>query len=192
MSRPGRIFTQFINPELLALYGCKLSDSQLLAQAVRLARIALMVSEDGVVLPRSYLVEVGIIDALLEYLRRASDVGLVQISSESPASLEFLVKKRREYRTQVELFPGYGEETSAIDLDSSLWTPRTRSSSGEIGAAWCEELGDEGLWQEILEQGARPLLDRPLARIENAIEAVPYRLDGRWVWRPRSRLRWKC
>jgi predicted nucleotide-binding protein len=177
--RPRRIFVQFINPELLTLYGCKQSDAQLFAQAVRLARIALMVSEDGVVLPRSYLVEVGIIDAFLKYLRRASDAGLVQISSESPVGLEFLAKKRREYRTQIELFPGYSKDTSALDLDSSLWTPRTRSSSGEIGAAWSEELEDGGLWQEILAHGTRPHLDRPLARIENAIEAVPYRLDGR-------------
>jgi predicted nucleotide-binding protein len=177
--RPRRIFVQFINPELLALYGCQHTDKQLLAIATRLARISLMVAEDGLVLPRSYLMEVRIIDLFLEYLKAASAGGLVRVASESPAALEFLAKKRREYRTQAEMFPGYVDEAAAPDLDPALWTPRSRSSSGDISEAWIEQLRSGGLWHEILAQGARPHIDRPLGRIENEIESTPYRLDGR-------------
>lgn len=178
-ARPNKLFIQFINPEMLGLYGCMLAAPQLLAEATRLARIAVMASEDGIVLPRSYLVEVPIIDPLLEYLDRASQAGLVHVASESPDGLEFFAKKRREYRSQAELFPGYQKDGPVLDVDSSLWTPRMKSSSAEISTAWCDELEEGGVWQEILEHGTRPRIDRPLARIENAIENVPYQLDGR-------------
>ena len=177
--RPGKVFVQFVNPELLGLYGCQLTDKKLLAVATKLARIGLMVGEDGLVLPRSYLLEVQIIDQLLDYLRAARAAGLIQISSDSPVGLEFLAKKRREYRTQIELFPGYSDDTSLSDLDSSLWTPRTRSSSGDITKEWVGHLKEGGIWQDVLAQGSRPYLNRPLTRIENAIEATPQLLDGR-------------
>jgi predicted nucleotide-binding protein len=177
--RPRRVFVQFINPELLALYGCQHTDIQLLEIATKVARVGLMVAEDGLILPRSYLMEVEIVERFLDYLKVASAAGLVQVSSESPAALEFLAKKRREYRTQLEMFPGYSDEGAAMDLDSSLWTPRARSSSKDISEAWVEQLKGGGLWQEILAQGARPYLNRPLGRIEREIETTPYRLDGR-------------
>ena len=187
--RPRRVFVQFINPELLALYGCQYTDSRLLSAATQLARVALMVSEEGVVMPRSYLAEVRIAERFLEYLNPASVAGLLQISSESPAALDFLAKKRREYRTQVELFPGYGDDESASDLDPSLWTPRTRSSSSDIGEKWIEQLRSHGLWQKLLAQGARPHLNRPLGRLESEIEAIPYRLEGRaFIFRYASEL----
>lgn len=151
----------------------------MLGLATQLARVGLMVAEDGLVLPRSYLIEVRIIDRFLEYLKAATAAGLIHVSSESPAALEFLAKKRREYRSRSELFPGYGEETETPDLDVGVWTSRARSSSGDITETWIGELGSGGLWQQILAQGARPYLDRPLGRIEAEIEATPQRLDGR-------------
>jgi len=177
--RPSKVFVQFVNPELLTLYGWQGNERQLLAKAIELSRLALLVAEDGLVFPRSYLVEVAVIDRLLEYLTRARAAGLLAVASESPDALEFLAKKRREYRGVHTLFGGYGEDADAVQLDAELWTPRTASSSGEIRATWLDELEGRGLWQQVLQAGSLPYLNRNLSRLENAIERVPDRLYGR-------------
>ena len=136
-------------------------------------------AENGLLLPYTYLVEVPEIGEFLTYIRAASVAGLVHITSATAEPGDLLEKKRREYRAELELFPGYRDEAPLPDLADLSWLPRvTRSAFADIKALWMVGLEDEGIWWEILGSGARRGLFRHFGRLESSIASVPERLDG--------------
>lgn len=180
---PRVLFIQYLNPEILQLYGLgKHFDARRAARiALLLSRYALLVSEDTLVMPASYLFEVPFIQDFLQHLAPLRDAGLLGFTSPSPDLGQYVPVKRREYRGEQSLFPGYFDSSDEpIGTDSSLlWIPRVeRSSAEDITAAWRSESITGGLWERILSHSHRNGR-RPLAQADAEINSVPDRLDGR-------------
>ena len=111
-------------------------------------------------------------------LAPACRCGLISVASASRSGADLLAKKRVEYRADLELFPGYGEDRPSADLDDLPWLLRAGSSSGDIGRDWRQELADGGLWEQIMAEGSRPRLNRLPASLEQRIAAIPELLEG--------------
>jgi predicted nucleotide-binding protein len=175
------VFAQFLNPEILRLYGIsrRLAPQAILERALLITRYAVLVTEHDVILPRSYLHEVPLIDAYLGRLKSVRAAGLLSVASESADATVYLARKRREYRGELMLFDAYGTEGDEL-VEDLVWAPRMRrSAAADIAADWRAELRPGGIWDELLAAGARPLVDRRISLLESAIDSVPDRLEGR-------------
>lgn len=181
---PRRLFLQYINPEILSLYGTTLrfKRQELYKQVLRLTKFALLLSEDVLIMPASYLFELGFISHFLKELTPLEAAGIIQFASPSADLYEYVHTKKLEYRDELILFPEYAKDGRAlISKSQSLsWIPRVqRSTAKDISTAWKQELykGD-GLWKRILEERG-PKQSLLPSKLESAIELVPEHLEGR-------------
>lgn len=182
VTRPKRAFLQFLNPEILRLYGTTagMEQQRLYSWTLRLTRYALLASRTAVVLPASYLFEVPFIDRFIKHLQPLRRSGMVQFASPTSDLTAYAEKKRREYREELSLFPDYQtQHVPEWQADSELiWTPRSkRSASTDIKSAWERQLTAPGVIRKLLENRTGNF--SPLSRWERVLEDVPQLLDGR-------------
>jgi hypothetical protein len=179
-----RIFIQYLNPEILSLYHFDHRESTgfLYQQIMKLTVYSLLFSTDSLIMPASYLFEVGLIERFLKDVDRLLKTGILQFTSSTPDLDAYTAKKKQEYRDDLVLFPGYKDEVEprAEPRKHLTWIPRiNRSSSADIATAWKAELyKPEGIWRKIIEKRFPQLRLLP-SKIETAIESVPDRLEDR-------------
>ncbi len=182
--RPRFIFLQFLNPEISSLYQVdkKWTPQQLYRQWLRLSKYALLVSDQGLAIPASYLFEVKTIDRFLSDLHVVRTHGLLHYASSTPDLERYKTEKRSEYRDELPLFPRYAEEDDQDDTPDGelVWIPRvSRSASADIAAAWRRELETpRGLWEDLL-RGRHSRQPRLPSLLESMVDAVPDKLEGR-------------
>lgn len=177
------VFLQFINPEILQLYGVlkHFPPNALSRLALLLSRYALLISDGILVMPASYLFEVPFIQTLLDNLAPIRDAGLLGFASPAPDLYQYAPAKRHEYRNEPNLFPAYFQHADDHigDANSLIWIPRVlRSSAQDITAAWHAESHHGGLWDQLQASG-RNGQSPHRSRVETEIANVPVRLEGR-------------
>jgi|SRR5450755_3362840 hypothetical protein len=93
-ARPSRIFAQFLNPEITALYAVRprLSGVDLVKAVMPLTRLALLIGEGGLVVPHTYFSEVPEFDTWLAAVRPAVPAGLIHVASASPSGVDLVAK----------------------------------------------------------------------------------------------------
>ncbi len=176
-----RVFAQYLNPEILRAYGAsrRFSQDAVLNRALLTTRYAALVTQQDIILPRSYLHEVPFIDAFLQRSAPLRRAGLISLASDTADPSEYLPRKRREYRGELALFDAYGEREPDELLVDLQWAPRMqRSTVADIAADWRAELAPGGVWDRLLGGGARPGVNRLPSLLESAIDDLPERLDG--------------
>ncbi len=181
--QPRFIFLQFMNPEVSSLYGVaeRWRAGQLHNEWIRLAKYGLLIADEGLVVPASYLFEVKGIERFLRDIDEVRAAGLLKFASPTADLVAYAEEKQREYRDELPLFPKYSESRQAADDRGKLaWIPRVaRSASADITKLWREELElPSGLWRELLEDKSTRQLRLP-SMLESAINAVPDKLEGR-------------
>lgn len=179
---PRRIFLQYLNPEILNLYGATASKSrdEIYSLVLKTTRYAFLLADDGLVFPASYFFEVKFMDRFLNHLKPLETSGLLHVASATPDLHIYAEKKRREYREELTMFPEYVSEDPADEMRDRrlIWLPRIRrSSSTDIAASWQQGFGDGGIWRSVLERLAGHY--NPLAKWERAIAETPARLEDR-------------
>jgi hypothetical protein len=184
LTEERRIFIQYLNPEILSIYGYNHREltGDLYSQILKLTIYALLFSTDSLIMPASYLFEVGVIDRFLKDVDPLRAAGVLQFASSTPDLSRYASKKKQEYRDELVLFPGYRDEIEPPPEQRKrmTWIPRTnRSSSADISIAWKDELyKPQGFWRKIIEKRYPQLRLLP-SKVETAIEAVPERLEDR-------------
>lgn len=182
---PSNLFIQYLNPEILILYGIKdrFNHLDVYQDAICLTKYALLIPKDSLVLPASYLFEIPFIDAFIRALAPLRDSGFLHFASPSADLSEYVEKKRAEYPDHHKLFPGYARGYDTIKkqtVKSLLWIPRVNKSAfGDITAAWRKELGNKhGIWTELLRRVRERKGSLPKT-IEADIHSIPDRLGAR-------------
>jgi nucleoside phosphorylase len=181
--RPHYIFLQFLNPEIRNLYNIDATwhGQNLFRQWIRISKYGLLVADQGLAIPASYVFEVPELSALLEELQPIRELGLLHIVSPTPDLVLYAGQKRREYRDERALIRLYAAKDEPHPGDEHLiWLPRIgRSASDDIAAAWRGELEHpDGLWHGLLRATESRQFTLP-AVLESAINNVPDKLDGR-------------
>jgi hypothetical protein len=179
---PSNVFLQYINPEIITLYGAnrRFKRQELYKRAISLTKYALVLSENILIMPASYLFEVGFISQFLKELKPLEDAGILQFASPTADLYEY-VHKKIEYRDELVLFPEYATESRALisRKQSLTWIPKLQRSADVIGSAWRQELyRDNGLWRQILEKQMQNRSILP-SKLESTIELVPNHLESR-------------
>ena len=178
---PKRIFIQYLNPEILSLYGVTqhLNDDNLLVNSLKLTAYALLLSDDALIIPESYLFQLNFIDRFLKEVEVLRAAGILQLAGPTPDLTRYATSKKQEYRDEPTLFPKYEREDPAILKKPLVWAPRIkRSASQDISVLWRSELHINGLWREILKTKTAKDINQ-LYKIEDIIHSVPDDLEGK-------------
>jgi hypothetical protein len=178
---PRRLFLQYLNPEILSVYGVtqRLSGRQFYDHALHLTRYALLASEGPLIMPASYLFEVPFVHRLVAAVEPLAARGVLLFAGPTPDLYAYAAHKRREYRDEPETLRHYDAPRAVPRTPPLLWIPRRSRSVDHIAQEWTGELmQNEGLWQQVLcrRRGKSP---RRISRLETAIASVPRGLDGR-------------
>jgi len=179
-----RLFIQYMNPEILSLYGWDLRSAYeaFYRHVLRLTVYGLLFSNDSVIIPESYLHEVKFIDRFLSAVDPLVAAGILQYAGPTADPHLYALKKKQEYRDELFLFRGYEEadKQSQYERTGMVWFPRIhRSSSADISDAWRGELyKPDGIWRQIIER-RKPQLTLLPSVLETEIESIPTRLEAR-------------
>ncbi|MBW4545922.1 MAG: CHAT domain-containing protein [Symplocastrum torsivum CPER-KK1] len=179
-----KIFIQYINPEILSLYGVlqNISNSKICEQALRITKYALLFSDDIIIMPASYLFESPFIYKFLEKLQPLIADGILHFASPTSSWQEYLDTKLIEYRDELSLYSNSQNRKVAAGIKklNPQWIPRIqRSSAQDISSAWKKELyKDTGIWKKILDKTIQKHGSIP-QKLDLAIDNVPERLDGK-------------
>jgi len=175
-------FLHFFNREIIELYtGQSISQVHLYSSFLALSRYSLLITQEPIIIPASSFFEIPFIDRYLHALRDVRNAGLIEFWSPTPELEEYAIKKRSEYRDQSPIFGGYTsrDPVPKSHMEGLIWKPRIlRSASRDIKSAWGKSIeNNNSIWSQILDRSE--LFNLPTEKIENAIETVPQRLDGR-------------
>ena len=179
-----KIFIQYLNPEVLSIYGVlqNISNAKICEQALRITKYALLFSDDIIIMPSSYLFEIPFIYKFLEKLRLLIADGILHFASPTSSWQEYLEVKLIEYRDELSLYSNYQNRKVAVGLKrlNPQWIPRIqRSSAQDISIVWKKELyKDTGIWKNFLDKRIQKYGSIP-PKLDLAIETVPERLDGK-------------
>lgn len=173
-----------MNPEILALYGWDIrsTDAAFYRHVLTLTIYGLLFSNDSLIIPESYLLEVKFIDRFLKAVDPLVAAGILQYAGPTADTHLYALKKKQEYRDELLLFRGYEDAAKQSQYESTgmVWVPRIhRSSSADISQAWRGELDKpDGIWRQMIER-RKPQLTLLPSKIERDIESVPTRLEDR-------------
>lgn len=171
------LFVQFLNPEILRLYGARsaYNEVRLLSGAIRLARFSLVLAQGQLLHPATYIYEVPYFEAYLNRLKPALEANLLAFVSESADLGLILEKKQAEYRSDPELFAAYtlDQQVKTQLVTRMTWVPRTkRSASSDISRAWVLAAESDEWEGEVRFNG------KPMRVVRRALISVPERLEG--------------
>ncbi|MGC4789201.1 hypothetical protein ACLQ22_15375 [Micromonospora sp. DT178] len=177
--RERPIFVQYLNPEIRSCYGrpqsARFTETDL-SQALHATRLAVLATDEELILPASYLFEVPSLSVFLTRIRSLVVRGVVHYSSHI-ADLDSYVEHkaveyRRDARNPYELTPHRSL------TDGLVWRPRyAQNTATDIGQSWGTALQPDGELATTVASiaGRWP----PTAGdVETHLHDVPERLDG--------------
>jgi hypothetical protein len=176
------IFVQYCNPELVRVSGLGdvLDDYRSMMRLLRTAtRLALLLTDDAIIFPASYLYEVPGFTSFLSEAGPVRECGLLAFISPSSDLSAFREMKRDEYRDDTEN-PYSSNPLPRGGLPGLIWRPRGQTSTAShIAGEWRSQL--EGSTGQLV-QAVRAASQRGIVTERDAINellAVPGRLDGK-------------
>ncbi|MEU2664889.1 hypothetical protein [Micromonospora sp. NPDC007220] len=177
--RERPIFLQYLNPEIRSCYGrpptTRFTESDL-SQALHATRLAVLATDEELILPASYLFEVPSLSIFLTRIRPLVVRGVVHYSSHI-ADLDSYVEHkaveyRRDARNPYELTPHRSL------TDGLVWRPRyAQNTATDISQSWGTALQPDGELATTLASiaGRWP---STAGDVETHLHEVPDRLDG--------------
>jgi hypothetical protein len=180
----GRVFIQYINPEIISLYGVnrRFTQHELYSHSIKLTKYAFLLSNDILIMPASYLFEINFINQFLKELKPLQDEGIIHFSSSTENLHDYAIAKKAEYREELKLFPKYttGNNNIVSKRIPLMWIPRIqRSASKDITAVWHQELYKQtGLWRTIFDRRIKKHTLQ-ISKLESEIDKIPERIEGK-------------
>ncbi|MEV7964443.1 hypothetical protein AB0O34_00455 [Sphaerisporangium sp. NPDC088356] len=177
--RERSLFIQYVNPEILACYGKDATTrdiDQILAQALRATRLAVLLTDAYLIFPSSYMFELPWFDVFLGRIEPLIHEGLIRHTSPTPELTAYQDMKVREYRRD-ERNPYSTSHRFHIEPDLA-WYPRFgKPTSVGIAERWSRALAPEGDLSGVVHAVARAW-HRPYRRVESIMAKSPERLEG--------------
>lgn len=174
------VFGHFVNPQVGLLFkvDAEISPAEKFRRLEWATRIAILVSESGLVFPASYVFEV---PGFLAYLRanpELVDLGLLRLTGPTPNLLDYQGIKEYEYR-DASRNPYAGDFDLRVP-DRVQWQARRGTTAGQSIARYWGEAIRPGydLWSVVSELTSG-LDGKTRGRVERTIRDVPDRLEGR-------------
>ena len=137
--RNRAVFIQYLNPEILACYGWppgKATYRQILTNALRATRLAVLATDGALAFPVSYVYEAPYFPAYLREVRPLVAQGFISYISPYRSITDYGDSKIAEYRTDTQN-PYTADATRRIRESDLQWMPRMgKSTAGEITSAW--------------------------------------------------------
>lgn len=179
LGAPRPFFVQYLNPEILSLYGIKYPlGRKAVWEMLRLTRYGALIGRERIVFPDSYNWEVAEFKTILNNIAPACRAGIVYISKSAIKSSLYAEKKREEYRDEPEIYDSYARPVERTQDDNLRIAPRiARSTASDIASGWADLLNTGCLLDRILHN--QSFRFKRLSAIEDAVASVPERLDGR-------------
>jgi hypothetical protein len=147
-----------------------------LARALHATRLAILATDDCLVFPASYFMEVPYLPSFLEAIEVLTSEGHVHYVSYAEDVQDYIAQKALEYRTDSN---SPYRHPRTVDLAGTIWRPRLSDSTAtDIAADWRESLSSRGSLSSI----ASSLKVRwPVREGETfaTLYHVPERLEGR-------------
>jgi hypothetical protein len=176
------VFAQYCNPELFRLsgLGALLEDADAMSSLLRSAtRLALLITDDLVLFPASYLFEVPGFSTFLTEAGPARELGCLGFVSPTPDLEAFADLKAGEYRLDQDN-PYVGDTASVVRASSGLvWRPRLgRATAESIRQDWNSSVRAPGASLSYLAKQVSARTGSNQLRVLAALEKVPERLDG--------------
>ncbi|RKN22597.1 hypothetical protein D7147_08100 [Micromonospora musae] len=177
--RARPIFLQYLNPEIRSCYGrpptARFTETDL-SQALHATRLAVLATDEELVLPASYLFEVPVLSVFLTRIRPLVVRGVVHYSSHIADLDSYVEHKAVEYR---------GDARNPYDLtphrrliDGLVWRPRyAQNTASDIAQSWRDALDSHGQLASTLVSVSRRWPDRA-GDVETHLREVPERLEG--------------
>ncbi len=171
------VFVQYLNPEILACYGrpIRFDRRQLsLDEAVHATRTAILATDANLIIPASYLFEVG---QLTEIFRELFESGLVSYCSAIGDVSAYREQKLTAYRD--DKTSPYAIRARRETWHDLPWVPRRNFDTCEdIEADWASAL-DPRAQLHRLSTSIQRRLCTPLSDVDRQLREVPERLEGR-------------
>ncbi|GAB3810457.1 hypothetical protein [Micromonospora zhanjiangensis] len=177
--RARPIFVQYLNPEIRSCYGKPaagaFTDADL-AQVLHATRLAVLATDEELIIPASYLFEVPILPVFLTRIRPLIARGEVHYSSHIGDLQSYVEHKAVEYRHDVR--NPYGLAPTRSVTDGLIWRPRyARNTASDIEQGWREALSPDGQLGAAL-LGISRRWPPSAGDAETHLLEVPERLDG--------------
>ncbi|MER5335284.1 hypothetical protein [Micromonospora sp. NPDC002717] len=177
--RARPIFVQYLNPEIRSCYGrpptASFTETDL-SQALHATRLAVLATDEHLILPASYLFEVPSLSVFLTRIRSLVVRGTVHYSSHIADLDSYVEHKAVEYRSDVR--NPYELTPHRSLTDGLVWRPRyAQNTATDIGESWRAALEPDGQLAGTLTGIARRWPAR-LGDVETHLREVPERLDG--------------
>jgi hypothetical protein len=174
------VFLQFLNPEIRKCYGRGYTARNLAAvlqEALLVTRLAVLATEDSLVMPATYLFEVPILRRYLTELAPLREAGFITYSSHIPDLTDYAEHKAPEYRSE-DSNP-YTSKSRIKRAARLVWRPRVATSAADdIADEWRSSLADGGFLASTL-RSVRARWPANRRSPEDTMESVPELLDGR-------------
>ncbi|MFI7609531.1 hypothetical protein ACIBTV_31065 [Micromonospora sp. NPDC049366] len=178
--RARPIFLQYLNPEIRSCYGrpqaARFTETDL-SQVLHATRLAVLATDEELILPASYLFEVPILSVFLTRIGALVARGVVHYSSHIADLDSYVEHKAVEYR---------GDVRNPYDLtphrsltDGLVWRPRyAQNTATDITESWRGALQADGQLAGTLASVSRRWPARA-GDVETHLREVPERLEGR-------------
>ncbi|WP_248959349.1 hypothetical protein [Sphaerisporangium perillae] len=177
--RERSLFIQYVNPEILACYGKDVTGgdtAQILAQALRATRLAVLLTDAYLIFPSSYMFELPWFDVFLERIQPLVHEGLVRHTSSTPELTAYREMKVREYRRD-ERNPYSAPQRLRVEPDLTWYPHFGIPTAAGIGDLWSRALAPGGELSGVVHAVARAW-HRPYSRVESILAKSPERLEG--------------
>ncbi|GAA3826813.1 hypothetical protein GCM10022226_54530 [Sphaerisporangium flaviroseum] len=177
--RERSLFMQYVNPEILACYGKDVTrgdTDQIMAQALRATRLAVLLTDAYLIFPSSYIFELPWFGIFLDRIEPLIHEGLVRHTSPTPELTAYREIKVREYRRD-ENNP-YSTSQRFHTFSDLAWYPRFgKPTAVGIADLWGKALAPEGDLSGVVHSVARAWR-RPYGRVAGIMAKAPERLEG--------------
>jgi hypothetical protein len=177
------IFVQYLNPEILACYGYDIvaaDNRSLLTRALQATRLAVLATNDCLILPASYFFEIPHFDVFLNQIDDLLIAGQICYTASLSDLTIYEEAKADEYRDDPHNRYRLDHSLVLRRGESLAWRPRRgRSTAIDIGAGWRSAIMPDGDLGSLLRSTRPRQGHRPGRAIERALITIPDRLEGR-------------
>lgn len=173
-----RFFLHYLDHEVIELFGLErqYNAKQLLGEFDRLARLALMLCSEYVVLPAASLVETQYGYRIAKRYQAFITLGFLRFSGKAYSAEEFIDKKQAQYGMDRGRYPAYydGTANKIMTPSETAWLSKKRSSTDDIANGWNASIirGDD-LWQRVVKTSGLKV-----SRVENKLARIPELLES--------------
>ena len=173
---PRHIFIHFLDHEIFHTFGLDKRDQHLVAREFQFAfRIALLLAEDGIIIPASHFYESTLSRAVLDSHRIFAEFGYLNLAANTLDVNEFLLQKQLQYKIERERYPLYFEEKpTLVESDArARWILKVRDSTKDITTDWNDSIGKSETWERVYKHSKSP----SILSFEKELSLVPERLE---------------